>query len=529
MKLALLLALSLPAAAHAGGLFVPGSGAISTSRAGAAVASADDGEALSINPAGLAKTSGTTLTLSAAIISYAMDFTRSGVYDAIPEEDVPYEGQPYPTVKNQPKPKLGIGSYQPVPVVAVISDLGGAVKGLRVAAGLYAPNAYPFRDMNNTNGKEYAFNGDVNAPPPPSRYDILSQDAAVLLPSIAASYRINPKLDVGARFSLAYANVKTKTTLWGVPANVTEWVKRDATIDVDVSDAFVPAFGLGVTFRPTPNIELAAAYNSQVSIHAKGTAVNEKGPQVNLNGQEIAVGPVEDRFARCETGGSFEAQKACVDFALPMTATIGGRYLILASDGKPKGDIELDIGWENWSAERVTDYRVVVDSAIYINNVAQLSLKDNFVRHQFNDVFTLHLGGSYTIPQGANEIVVRGGVGYDTQAAKTGWLRADVDGAARTTIALGATYKMKKLAISAGGGYIIEGSPQNSGTCNPTDPALNMLGCNGDGVQRPIDQRNGPDPINPLAEVEDQIESPVAQGKYTSSYTLIMLGVTTWF
>ena len=33
---------------YAGGLFVPGSGAISTSRAGAAVASVDDGEALGI-------------------------------------------------------------------------------------------------------------------------------------------------------------------------------------------------------------------------------------------------------------------------------------------------------------------------------------------------------------------------------------------------------------------------------------------------------------------------------------------------
>ena len=52
--------LAAPAAAHAGGLFLPGSGAISTSRAGAAIASTDDGEALGINPAGLAKTKAAT-------------------------------------------------------------------------------------------------------------------------------------------------------------------------------------------------------------------------------------------------------------------------------------------------------------------------------------------------------------------------------------------------------------------------------------------------------------------------------------
>jgi len=44
--------LALAAAAQpadAGGLLLPGSGAVSTSRAGAAVASTEDGEALSIN------------------------------------------------------------------------------------------------------------------------------------------------------------------------------------------------------------------------------------------------------------------------------------------------------------------------------------------------------------------------------------------------------------------------------------------------------------------------------------------------
>ena len=69
--------------AYAGGLFVPGTGAISSARAGAAVASTDDGEALSINPAGLAKASGVKLTISATLIQYFMSFTRRGAYDPI--------------------------------------------------------------------------------------------------------------------------------------------------------------------------------------------------------------------------------------------------------------------------------------------------------------------------------------------------------------------------------------------------------------------------------------------------------------
>src|SRR5829696_791658 len=178
----LLAGVSTPAAA--GGLLLPGSGAISTSRAGAAVASADDGEALGINPAGLAKSSGTTITLSAALVQYSMKFTRAGVYDAISDDDQPFEGTRYGTVENKPDLPLGIGTFQPIPVIAVVTDLGGRVPNLRLAAGLYAPNAYPFRNM----GGDYAFNGSFTTPPPATRYDVIEQDGAVLLPSLAASY-----------------------------------------------------------------------------------------------------------------------------------------------------------------------------------------------------------------------------------------------------------------------------------------------------------------------------------------------------
>src|SRR4051812_13033382 len=91
---------SLPALASAGGLLVPGAGAASTSRAGAAVASADDGEALILNPAGLAKSTGTTITLSAALIDYAMQFQRRGTYDAVANQELAYAGQPFANSRN---------------------------------------------------------------------------------------------------------------------------------------------------------------------------------------------------------------------------------------------------------------------------------------------------------------------------------------------------------------------------------------------------------------------------------------------
>src|SRR5689334_3138347 len=99
--------LLVPSVAAAGGLLLPGSGAISTSRAGAAVASTTGGEALGLNPAGLARTPGLTITVSAAIIGYSMDFQRAGTYDPIADEDRPYEGQRYGKVTNDPDLPLG--------------------------------------------------------------------------------------------------------------------------------------------------------------------------------------------------------------------------------------------------------------------------------------------------------------------------------------------------------------------------------------------------------------------------------------
>lgn len=520
------------APAQAGGLYLPGSGAVSTSRAGAAVASADDGEALSINPAGLAKSKGTTITLSMAIIAYAMEFSRRGTYDPIDAEALPYEGQAYPTVRNDPNLALGIGKFQPVPVFAVVSDLGGKVKGLHLAAGLFAPNAYPFRDMCTVGSggcRKYGFNGDFNEAPSPVRYDIVKQDAAVILPSLAASYRIMDKLDVGARFSAGFATLKSTVTIWGNPANTVEYVKEDALFSVDAKDNFVPGFGLGATFRPTPNIEVAAAYNSELSLLAKGDATSETGPNVGLNGTPVTIGPSDD--VRCAAGGTIEKQKVCIELSLPMTATIGGRYKFLAADGTPRGDIELDLGWENWSATRATDYRIVADAQIYVGGNPTLGLKDNVVSHGFKDTYNARLGGSYDIPMNDNTITVRGGVGYDTAAAKTGWLRADIDGAARTTVTVGAGWKAKRWKVDIGGGAILEGSPSNAGTCNPVEKDAAKLGCNGDGVEHAVgsDERQGPDPINPIVVPEKQIESPVNKGSFSSHYVMFMLGFSTWF
>jgi long-subunit fatty acid transport protein len=542
----------LPRIAAAGGLFLPGSGAVSTSRAGAAVASADDGEALALNPAGIAKSTGNTITISAAMIQYAMEFQRRGTYDPVPGETYPYAGQPFAAEQNDASPPLGIGSVQPVPVIAFLTDLGGRVPGLHLGVGLYAPNAYPFRDMCTKRPAgcqkldPQHFNDDPNQPPPPARYDIMKQDAAVILPSLAVAYRILPNLDVGVRLSAGQAQLQSTTALWGSPGpNYEEDIKKDAVFAVDAKDSFVPAFGIGVAYRPTPNIELGANYTSEIDVHASGTATSTLGPSAGLPGATIDAVP--DAAARCATGGTASSLKACIDLALPMTVQLGGRYKFLDANGRLEGDVELDLNWENWgktcsldeidsgSCTNASDYRVVVDAQPVLNGQSiGLTLKTSDVEHGLQNTYGVRLGGSYRIAVGAkrehdesNELILRGGLGYDTAAAKTGWLRADLDGAARTTIALGAAYRTERFEVSLGGGAVLEGSPSNpnvGGAAQPCNPTAAMPSC-GAGA------RQGPDPINPLFDPgpANQVESPVTQGDYKSHYLLFMLGVSTWF
>lgn len=518
--------------ASAGGLYLPGSGAVSTSRAGAAIASTDNGEALGLNAAGLAKTSGTTITLSLAFIDFAMSFQRRGTYDDNPNVDLPYEGQAYPLVEDDSKPSPGLGPFQPIPVLAVTTDLGGAVPNLRLAAGLYAPNSYPSRSLctvqANGSCKKYEFNKDPNELPSPARYDVVSREAVLLMPTIAASYRVMPNLDVGARVGWGFADAKSQIHLWSAPGNVIEDVGGDSLLTVKGKDNFVPSYGVGVTFRPTPEIELAATYNSEITIDAKGTASTQLGARSG-SGVPVMVVPIDDDFAQCEKGGVVGAFKACIDAQLPRSANVGGRYKFLGTNDQVRGDIELNLGWENWGNSAASDYHVTIDSEIVTSMGGGFGIKQNAVRHGFQDVFNAHLGGSWRFPLGANELIARGGLGYDTAAAKKGWNRADLDGAARTTLTTGAGFRTGRIQIDAGLGLVLEGKNDNPGDCNPISSQPDQLGCNRDGVQDPLEDRTGPDPINPLVVSEQQLQAPVNQGLFQSHYVMFMLGASTWF
>ncbi|HEY1811918.1 MAG TPA: outer membrane protein transport protein [Kofleriaceae bacterium] len=537
------------ATAHAGGLLLPGAGVISTSRAGAAIASADDAEAITLNPAGIAKSKGTHVTIGADAISYAMSFKRAGDYPAIMEEATTFAGTPYPIMTNQAKPALGIGSFQPVPLIGITSDLNGLIPKLHVGFSVYAPNAYPFRNLNNVNGQPYYFKdpstGAFSFPsfgnaPPPTRYDIIDQSATIILPSIAAAYSILPNLDIGARFSAGFAQLQSTVAVWGL-TNYEENPKQDGLVTIHATDDFVTTYGFGATYRPTPNIELAAQWSAPINVHASGTAYSSNGPDVTLNGNSVSVTPKPDAMTNCAKGGTAAALKACVDVeAAPMTATIGGRWKFLDHQGKMRGDVELNLGWEHWGAGcdysngignclDPSDYHVTIDGQVTspLAPGVALPLQEQLIEHGFQDTYSARLGGSWIFPiVGNDSIVARAGVSYDSAAAKDGWERLDVDGAARTMMSIGASYKLERFSIDAGFAYVYEGTRNQNRNCVPTSPTQ---GCGPGGAPETFQQQTGTNPVNPVFQFNGQLEDPVDQGSINSHYVILMLGASTWF
>jgi long-subunit fatty acid transport protein len=536
--------------AGAGGLLLPGAGAVSTARAGASVVAADDGEAIVLNPAGIAKAKGTTITFGIAAIDYFLSFKRAGNYpDLSAHESTTYANMPYPTMTNDAKAPLGIGAYQPVPLIAVVSDLGGAVPNLHLGFGIYAPNAYPFRDFQTVNGHHWQLNNNIEDPPPPTRYDTLHIEAAIILPSLVAAYRILPNLDVGARFSLGVATLKSTVALWGLQNNE-EWQQQDGTVAIDAS-AVIWTGALGANYRVNDNLEIGANYTLPIDIHAKGDAVAANGPAVNLGGAAVVITPVDDSIARCAKGGTAAKLKACADIEVPMTAQVGARYKIKDKADHERGDVELDVGWEHWGqqctyidsngtltgCQNPSDYKVVIDGQVGTAAAPNgVSLHDQYVTHGFQDTYDVRLGGSWNFPlDRETKVVARGGISYDTATAKPGWERVDVDGAARTMLAAGGSYKTKKFSIDAGFGYIYEGTRTQDRNCVVTGLAGNM-GCGPGGTEQPVEGwtptgpfRQGPDPLNPIVNTNNQAEHPVNEGTFNSHYILITLGMSTWF
>ncbi len=505
----------LAGGAQAGGIFVPGVGPQAQARAGAFAAKADDPTAMAHNPAGIAKQSGTAVYLGSNFITMDLAFTRAGAYERTGEL-LSHEGIDYPRVENRANPSLGVGPFQALPIFAVVTDLGMPALPVRFSVGLFTPQGYSGRDFD----KNVTLEGGVVAPGP-QRYDVFEQSGKIAYPSVAVAYSPLPNLHVGVRGSWGFSTIETKKIVWAI-RNYEEYEEKDSVTTIEAKDSFVPTWGVGALYQPTPSFEIGVAYASRSELRNKGTVNSQAGTAVP--GDQATLLP-ENEFINCAPGGVEGALKICVNFDLPQTATVGGRWILRDGTGAEKADVELDVKWENWGDAQITE--TITDGF----SVAAGPLDRARIPHGYQDVYSVRLGGSYTLPiRRADRLQLRAGAAYDTAAAPLSWTRLDQDGKERTTLAVGGAWDTGRWRFELGGGIVLEPDRTVEHDCqNPNGPTPTSIGCDGSGVETPVKEREAPDPAQPLQGTFNQVESPFNQGLHESSYLLFHLAATARF
>lgn len=487
-----------PGVALAGGQFAGDNGSQGMQRAGAFAAKANDPTALYYNPAALYKAGRRQLFVGVNVVSFYQSFDRAGQYDGAIGADgsrPEYYGDDYPVVEHQ-------GDPQPIPFLAFTFPMDKLALGI----GVFAPHGYGKRsypDQVQTRSGAVA--------PAPQRYDTVDQSGVIVFPSVGLAYQLSPELSVGGRFSYGFAQLESRKFAQGIP-NDAENPGQDTDAAVAVEDNEVLTFGVGMHYHPTPSFELAATYTAPVEINARGTTAPTLGADLAnaVPGMVTEIVPVADTEARCAAGGEVGAIKTCVDLALPQTATVGMRWIRRGADGRELGDLELDVRWENWAA--VDQYRVVMDGR---NSAVDSPVNETLVKHGYQDVYSVRLGGSTVFARDGRDIEVRYGVAYDTATSPVSWTRLDVDVGERFTAAAGISLPLGSMTLDIGAAYI--------------DTATRIVVHERVVNKQNMDDRVQPDVTTPLLPPDEQPYHPFNEGTYESHYWVASLGLrTSW-
>ncbi|MSP16583.1 MAG: hypothetical protein EXR73_08245 [Myxococcales bacterium] len=485
------LAASLPVLVHAGGAYVGDSGSRAQARAGAVVARADDPMAILHNPAGLVNLGHKEASVGANFVHHRQSFARDGSYET-PDDGVayPWSGDRYPEVKSS--------TVMPVPYVA----LGGRRGRVAVALGVFGPQGNPLRSVPET---VMTPEGTPGAPSP-ARYDILEQEVSLAYPSLAVAYAVSKRLSVGARASWGFGSISARSYTWGI-TNQEEDQQKDGAFSIDVQDNFIPAWGAGLLFRASSALELGVAFDSGSHFGGSGVGITSLGPKLGLAGELDYIDPVDDRFVQCATGGVLGGIAACLDLDLPMFATAGARFIFRDAAGRERGDLELDLRWEQWSA--ASDTVVTVDGQSHLTGIY---LNPTIIKHGFDDVLSARLGGSASV----GRVDLSAGVAYETAAAPTSWNRLDLDGSSRLLGSFGVGVRVGRWQIDAGAAIVVQPDRTVTEVADPSMPPA-------------VADRSQPDGLQPLQGPLNQEYAPINLGKYTSGHLIGMVGVTSRF
>ena len=402
----LLVILGFTSSAFGAGLFLTPRGVRPLSRGGAFVAGADDLNALSYNPAGIALSQNEIL-LDFGFPIHFTEFTRS---------DTDGDGKPEPTVE-------GTGLGIPSPTIGIVGDFN-LVQGLRFASGVAAD--YPLLQ----NWPDSLPDGS----PAPQRYAIQNYNGTTISKFyVGAAYAFDGWLAVGMTAQALVGNfvaTMTASNCSGGPLCVQpENPDFDAAIQMASDFLVIPGIQVGVTIVPVEWLKLGVAWESGYTVNADAD-IRVRLPSAAIF-DDAVLNPKDPRGV------------IRMEFPWILRAGIEGNW-----DKWLKSEVAFV--YEAWSVHDKIDVDVTGVSVENVSGIDDYSLASVPIERHLKDTWSIRWGTEFTPMIGEErDLTLRFGLAYEPSAVPNQYLTPMAVDLDKTIIGLGGEYQFEKFSIEA--------------------------------------------------------------------------------
>ncbi len=381
---------AVPGAVRAGGFEIAAQGPRAAGRAGAFTVRADDVSAIDYNPAGLARVRGTRFLMANRFTYANEEFRRASTLDW---SDAAY-GIPRLVSFDHVTNAL---PFQPLgPMLGVATDFGLDDWGF--ALGVYAPPG--------TSSQRFPRDGA-------QKYMLVEREVMVVYYTASAAWKYKDLFGFGA--SLQWVDLPKITFDLIINGNTSprmvepEQSRFDVENRITGSDRVNFTGILGGWYKPWPFLEVAASarilpVNFRAKSHMTVVPLNlqlEEPPKLTRDGQP------DDTVT--------------FSMSFPVKLRAGARY-VHERNGVELFDVELDLGWEQWS---VVD-SFTMDAAGLITEVLGQPLEPGVIQmpRNWKDTWSVRVGGDWNaLPEWLS---LRGGFLFETGATPKGYEYIDV-------------------------------------------------------------------------------------------------------
>jgi long-chain fatty acid transport protein len=244
-----------------------------------------------------------------------------------------------------------------------------------------------------------------------------------------AAWRPHDAVSIGAGVQVLTGTFVSQVAFSACPATLfcaPEDTQYDSIAQLASRPYVAPTGSVGIQVRPHRAITLGASFNLPISVDANAT-LKIRMPSA----------PFYD-------GASVQGTAIRVGFTLAPIARVGVEV-------RPTTNTRIEVAavWEGWS---VHDRLSLIPNGIRIVNargVGTYEIGDVSLVRNFQDTWSVRVGGEHSLALGTHVLSVRAGFSYETSATAPEYTQALTFDAAKATASVGASFTIGRVRLDA--------------------------------------------------------------------------------